>query len=154
MTKIALFTTLAMAASGVAYAQPNVRVDVRAGDPIVYQRDRDHYDRYEQSHWHQDFHGRWTPLGRGFSAQNERQFIAVNGTKLRKLRLEGVRGNPMVTKVVIEFADRSAQSVDINSSLGGGSGEVIDLNGGTRRVNRVIVYTDRQARGTYSVYGA
>jgi hypothetical protein len=34
------------------------------------------------------------------------------------------------------------------------TGEVIDLNGGVRRVNRIIVYTDGQARGAYSIYGA
>jgi hypothetical protein len=158
MTRIALLTALAMATSTVAAAQPPVRVEARveARDdaPIVYQRDRDHYDRYDDSHWSREIHSRWTPLGRGFNARTERQSIPLNGSRFHKLRLEGVRGQPLVTKVVIEFGNRSSQTVDLNSTLSGGAGEVIDLNGGTRRVNRIIVFTDPQARGTYAVYGS
>lgn len=157
MTRIALLTAFAMSASTAAYAQPPVRVDARVetrGDAIVYQRDRDHYDRYDDSHWSREIHGRWTPLGRGFNARTERQVIPMGGNRFRRLRLEGVRGQPLVTRVVVEFGDRTSQTVDLSSSLSGGAGEVIDLNGGTRRVNRVIVFTDPQARGTYAVYGS
>lgn len=152
MKTLALITALTVGGTTAALAQPAVRVEVR--EPIVYVRERDHYDRYQDSHIHRDFRGRWTPLARAYSAQSERQFIHVNNGALRKLRVEAVRGRPVIEKVVIEFADRTTQAVEINSTLDNGQGEVIDLNGGTRRVNRVIVYTNPRARGSYSVYGA
>jgi hypothetical protein len=168
MIRIALFTALAMAASTAVYAGPDrapdrdrdrdrdrdYRVDYDRDAPIVYQRDRDHYDRYDDSYWSREYRGRrWTPLARAFDTRSERQFIALRGDRYRKVRVEGVRGAPMITKVVIEFLDRSTQVVELNSTLPGGAGEVIDLNGGTRRINRIIVYTDPRTRGAYSVYG-
>ena len=116
---------------------------------------REHYDRYDHSHWRKDFRGRWEPLAQGFNARTERQYIKLNGNgKYRKLRIEGVRGEPVILKIAIEFADKTGQAVDYRESLPSGSGEVIDLNGGDRRINRIIVYTDPSSRGSYSVYGA
>jgi hypothetical protein len=158
MKRIALFTALAVGLpTAAALADP----------PQVYHRDRDrdrdhdrdayhrdHYDRYNRSHWANDFRGRWVLLARGFSAQTDRQFINVNNAKFRKLRIEAVRGEPMVTKIAIEFADQTTQAIDMDTRLSNGAGEVIDLNGDVRRVHRIIVYTDRNSRGSYSVYGA
>src|SRR5262249_26249545 len=147
MRGIALFTTLAMSIGTAAIADP-----VRAGDrddPQVRWRDRDHdndpngqwtrdrYDRYGDSHWSRDFHGRWMTLARAYSAQSQRQFIAVRGERLSKLRVEGVRGAPVIQKIAIEFRDGSSQAVDLDMRLPRGTGEVIDLNGGVRRVNRI-----------------
>ena len=155
---IVLFTALAMSA-GVAYAQPSGDARVQWRD-----RDRDHdrdggwtrdrYDRYSQSHWARDFRGRWMTLARGFSAQSNRQFIPVRGERLSKLRIEADRGAPVIAKIAIEFRDGSSQAVDLDMRLPRGTGEVIDLNGGVRRVQRIIVYSDPQSRGSYSVYGA
>jgi hypothetical protein len=151
MIRIPLLTALALVTSTVAAAQP-VRVE-RRDDTIIYRRDRDHYDRYDDSHWARDLRGRWTPLGREFNARNQRQAIVLSNDRFRRLRLEAVRGRPLITRVVIEFGNGSAQTIDLNSSLSTGAGEVIDLAGGTRGVRRIIVFTDPQARGTYAVYG-
>lgn len=161
MRGFALLTTLALTAGTAAYAQPvrdDERVQWRDPDRDVNRNDngwsRDRYDRYYDSHWARDFRGRWMPLARGYSAQSDRQFIMLRGTRLSKLRIEGVRGAPLIQKIAIEFGDGSSQAVDLDMTLPRGAGEVIDLNGRTRRVNRIIVYTDPRNRGSYSLYGA
>jgi hypothetical protein len=157
MKRIAILTAIAMAAPiAAAYAQPRgeVRIEVR-DRPDGWRHER--YDHYGRSHFNTDFRGRWTSLGGGFSASNHRQFIAVNGqSRFNKLRIEGVRGEPVIQKITIEFAGRQggSQSVDFNEALPNGAGEVIDLNGDDRRISRIIVYTDPRSRGSYSVYGS
>jgi hypothetical protein len=158
MRRIALLTALAIAAPVAAYAQP-VRVYERDRD---YYRDRhdrydsgfshDRYDRWDRSRWYNE-HGRWETIARAYSAQSDRQFIPVNGERFRRIRIEAVRGQPLVQKIVVEFMDRTSQAVDINERLARGQGEMIDLNGGERRINRIIVYTDPRFRGAYSIYG-
>jgi hypothetical protein len=60
----------------------------------------------------------------------------------------------MITQVKIEFENETLQTVDMNTTLPAGAGEVIDLNGDVRQIRRVIVYTAPQSRGSYTVYGA
>lgn len=164
MKRLALLTAIAMgvplAAAAPALADPAVRVIVRDDLPKTYQRDRDvnwnreRYDRWEGSRWQRD-RGRWEPLARGYDSRTERQFIKPgNNGRFRKLRIEGVRGEPVIMKIAIEFADKTGQVVEYRESLPAGTGEVIDLNGGDRRISRIIVYTDPRSRGSYSVYGA
>jgi hypothetical protein len=156
MRRIAILTAIAIAAPVAAvYAQPRgeVRVEVR-DRPDGWRHER--YDHYGRSRFNTDFRGRWVSLGRGFNASSQRQLISVNGqNRFSKIRIEGVRGEPMIQKVLIEFAGRRGgeQAVEFNESLPNGAGEVIDLNGDDRRINRIIVYTDPRSRGSYSVYG-
>jgi len=167
MRRIALLTALVVSAPLAAYAAPQVRVadrdDTRKDQD--HDRDRDHdrnanwnrerYDRYDRSHWAKDFHGRWVMLARANDARSERQFIHVDGAgRYRKLRIEGVRGEPVIAKIGIEFSDGTNQVVDYRESLPAGAGEVIDLNGGDRRISRIMVYTDPHSRGSYAVYGS
>jgi hypothetical protein len=152
MKRIAFFTAAVMAFSTAAIAQP--RVIARPGEVSV-QWNRERYNGYDHSHWRKDFKGRWTPLAQGYSARTERQFINVGGQgRFSKLRIEGVRGEPVILKIAIEFGDKTGQAVDYREALPAGTGEVIDLNGDTRKINRIIVYTDPHSRGSYSVYGA
>jgi hypothetical protein len=152
MKRIAFFTAAAMAFSTAAMAQP--RVVVRTPEVSV-QWNRERYQGYNDSHWHKDFKGRWSPLATGFNAHTERQFINVGGPRgFKKLRIEGTRGNPVIMKVLVEFADKTQQLMEYRDSFPAGTGEVIDLNGDTRHINRIVVYTDPNSRGSYSVYGA
>jgi hypothetical protein len=154
MKRIAFWTVLAMTASSVAMAAP-----ARVADRDVYQRDRevafshDHYGRYAQSHWAQDFHGRWTPIVARASARPDRTLIPVNG-RFRKLRVEGVRGEPTIARVTIEFGNGGSQSVELNASLPRGTGEVIDLNGDQRQIRRIIVEAAPGTRGQFAIWGA
>lgn len=162
MNRIAFVTALAVGLSTAAFtgstasAQSRVVVRGEVAVPTVnIQWNRDRYEGYENSRWKREYRGRWTPLATGYSARTERQFIKIGGQgRYKKLRIEGVRGEPVILKVAVEFSDRSTQAVEYNDSFPRGTGEVIDLNGDTRRIHRIIVYTDPRSRGSYSVYGA
>lgn len=98
----------------------------------------------------------WVTLAESYSADSERQFINLlgRGGEFRRLRIEGVRGEPMITRIAIEYMDRDMQVVDLNERLSRGEDEVIQLHGRGQRINRIIVYTDPvRGRGRYTVYG-
>jgi hypothetical protein len=125
-------------------------------DPPQTQSDRERtleherYDRWNDNHWSRDYHGRWRSFGQTFNARNDRQFINLNG-HYHMLRLQAVRGEPQIDRVVVQYSDGDTQTVELNSQLGNGAGEVIRLDPG-KRVNRVTVFTERNTRGLYSVY--
>jgi len=151
MKTIALLTAVTLGVPAAAtYAQP-ARVQVEVRDR-AWQHDR--YDSYDQSHWNREFRGRWVSLGNGYKAYNARQQIAVDpNNRYRKIRIEGTSGAPMVTRVMVEFGNGQRQVVDLNERLNGGAGSVIDLNGDTRHIRRIVVQTDGRSRGEYAVYG-
>src|SRR5689334_5798076 len=97
MRSIALATALLMAVPVAAYA-----------DQPQYDRDRamehERYDRWNDSHWSRDYHGRWRSFGQTFNARNDRQLINLNG-KFRVLRLQAVRGEPQIDRVVVQYVD-------------------------------------------------
>jgi hypothetical protein len=156
MKTIALSTLLAMAIPAAAYAQPPVSPDQR-----TYVRDREdgeafrreHYDRFANNHWATD-RGRWTTLARANSASGRREFWVGQGNRYHTFRLEGLRGNPMISKIAINFANGQTQVVQLNASLAGGAGEVIDLQGNDRKVLRIVVYAEPRSRGTYAIFGS
>ena len=159
MKTIAFLTALAAAAPVAAYADP----------PQTYQRDTDHdrdrdrdhdrdafrhehYDRFNGSHWATD-HEHWTRLVRGNAAAGRNQFSIGTMNRYRTFRLESLTGDPMIHRIAIEFANGGTQVVDINTALPAGAGEVIDLNGDNRRIQRIVVYADPHSRGAYAIYG-
>src|SRR5215468_1780400 len=139
MRSIAFSTALLVAIPAVAYADP---------PQTQYDRDRDHdgdrafeherYDRWNDSHWAHDYHGRWRTVGQTFSARNDRQFINLNG-RYHMLRLQAVRGEPAIDRVVVQYSDGDTQTVQLDSRLSYGAGEVIQLDP-SRRIHRVTVY--------------
>src|SRR5678816_3887097 len=138
MKTFALSAALLMAVPVAAYAQPP-----QPPQP-TYDRDRDRtfeherYDRWNDSHWSRDYHGRWRSYGQTFNARNDRQFINLNG-RYHMLRLQAVRGEPQIDRVVVQYSDGDTQTVQIDSRLMDGAGEVIRLDPG-RRITRVTVY--------------
>lgn len=145
MKTFALSAALLMAVPVAAYA-----------DPPQTQSDRDRafeherYDRWNDSHWSRDFHGRWRSFGQTFSARRDRQLINLNG-HYHMLRLQAVRGEPNIERVVVQYSDGDTQTVELNSRLGDGAGEVIRLDD-SRRITRVTVYAEHNTRGLYAVY--
>jgi hypothetical protein len=147
MRTIALSAALLMAVPVAAYADP----------PHQTQNDRDRafeherYDRWNDSHWSRDFHGRWRSFGATFNARNDRQFVNLGGGRYHMLRLEAVRGEPKIDRVVVTYSDGDTQTVQLDSPLMQGAGEVIRLDPG-RRIRQVIVFTEPTTRGLYSVH--
>jgi hypothetical protein len=167
MRAMAILTALAMAASTAAYADPPRTYD-RDRDHYDWDRDydrdrdryyegnltRDHYDRYDRSHWYREHHGRWAPITRGNARTGRTDFFLPTRQRYRKIRIEAIRGEPVIAKVGIEFANGGTQVVYVNAALPVGAGEVIDLTNDTRTVTRVIIDANPQSRGQFAVYGA
>ena len=159
MKGTAILTALALTASAAApaLAQPDNRqrtYERDRADDRTYSRDR--YERWDRSRWSRDFRGRWVPLATRYSARTDRQFIRLLGEtgRFRKLRIEGVRGAPVIHRIAIEYVgDPTTQVVDLNTQLRRGQGEVIVLNGRSR-INRIVVYSEPRFGGQYSVFGS
>ena len=95
---------------------------------------------------------RWVTLANNYSAQSNRQFIHVDNGDFRRIRVEAVRGTPVIKQVAVEFNDvPNTQVIQMDARLTPGQGQTISLNG--RDVKRVIVYTDPSYGGAYSVFG-
>lgn len=110
-------------------------------------------DRYTEHTEHDRFHHGWAPLADRYSTQSERQFIDPGPRPLHRLRLEANDGRPVIDQIAIQYADGTTQV--IRRPLGRATRvRDIDLNGGARHVNRVIVYANPRSQGTYSVFGA
>jgi hypothetical protein len=158
MRSIALSTALLVAVPVAAYADPPPPQSDRGHD-----RDRDHdrdhdrasmherYARWNDTHWSRDYHGRWRSFGQTFNARADRQLVSLGGGRFHMLRLQAVRGEPEIARVVIQYNDGDTQTVELNSRLGDGAGEVIQLDA-NRGIRRVTVFTEPRTRGLYAVY--
>jgi hypothetical protein len=151
MRSIALSTALLVAIPMAAYADPpQAQSDHdrdQSGDRAF---EHERYDRWNDSHWSHDYHGRWRNSGQTYNARNDRQFINLNG-RYHMLRLQAVRGEPAIDRVTIMFNDGTSQTVQLDARLENGAGEVVRIDP-DRRVRRVIVFTEPNTRGLYSVY--
>ncbi|HEX4418948.1 MAG TPA: hypothetical protein VH165_13645 [Kofleriaceae bacterium] len=150
MSRFALSTVLATALAMVPMAaSAQVRVEGRA--QITYNRDRDHYDRFDNNRWG---NAHWVTIANGTGADGRREFQIGGNRPFRKIRIEAVRGAPAIEKLAIIYADNNTtQLVAMNSTLAPGGGDVIDLNGNERKIGRVVVYPTAHSRGAYSIYG-
>ncbi len=128
--------------------------------PVERHPDRDtsyddgFYDRYGR--WRdRSVRRRWTPIVQAYPATSERQVIDLRGRGRRYSRLlvEGVRGEPVIERITVQFRNGPAQVFDLNRQLRRGADHVIQL-GGRRRIERIAVYTNPYYRGAYSIYGA
>lgn len=75
-----------------------------------------------------------------------------NHQRLHKLRIKAVRGAPVIHRVTIDYLNRDAQVVTVNSRIVRGTGEVIRIDPNSR-IQRIIVYTEPRYGGAYSVFG-
>jgi hypothetical protein len=167
MKRIALLATLAMLIPAAVSAQPSGAgydrpVSQPPASPSTYSPGGNEtswtpesYDDYGRSRWARDRGFRWVPLAQGYNAAIPRQFINIGGPgRFRTLRVEGVRGNPMIERLSIQFSDGTRGTVVFRSSLRQRAGQVINLPAGRRRIDQIIVYSNPRWRGSYSVYGA
>ncbi len=169
--RLVMFSTLVLAAStAVAQAPPRVdprpvpvhpnddRVhrdrDVAPYDDDFERYDRDMVDRDRYERWDRRTRGRWMPLMKYGDARDGRHLIDVGGRvgRIDKLRVEAVRGAPVIRRIAIEYRNGEREVLRLDTHLRRGQGQVIDL-GRDRRVDRIVVITDRRAPGIYSVFG-
>jgi hypothetical protein len=109
---------------------------------------------YVVSPGHERVSTRWVMLADHYSAETNAQQIMLRGRgEFRQLRIEGERGAPVIKQVTIDYENMSPQIVHVNAQLAQGQGQTIRLNGNGAEVKRVIVYTEPQYGGMYSVFG-
>jgi hypothetical protein len=116
---------------------------------------------YHVEHDREHFRGGWEPLAERYEANSQRQDIVLgpNSRPFHRIRIEGVEGRPKIDRVVIEFGSgpkeyRTRQVVNLYRPLDGGNrARDIEVNGGERQINRIIVYADPRFGGEYSVFG-
>jgi hypothetical protein len=168
MKSILLITALAIGSSSVAEAQrgpydrpyPTDRRDPTPysqrydydGDDYYFERDRAPYERFDRTRWHRDYRSRWVTLANGFSASTNRQNIPIRGQMYDRLRIEAVRGTPMINQVAVIYVSGATQVIKMGVRLPRGAGEVLRLN--NEPIQRIVVYTDPRFGGAYGLHAA
>jgi hypothetical protein len=140
MRRLALLTTLALAGGTLTAAADN------------QWRDRDHRRDYGYREGRRD--RGWVQLAPVHRANTETNQIMLNGRhqRMRKLRIQAVRGAPVIYKVTIDYMDRAPQVISLQSRVVRGSSEVIRIDPNAR-IQRILVYSEPRYGGAYTVLG-
>ena len=81
-----------------------------------------------------------------------RQMIRVNSSAAySKLKLEASLGTTFIDKVLITFGNGQTQTVDLDKRLSAHDPLVIDLDGMTRKITKVVVVGRSSWRGSINV---
>lgn len=92
-------------------------------------------------------------LGVRDAAVPDHQYITVGaGRRFRSLVIEGNACATEISRVAIKFMDGSVQVVNANDRLRDGERLRIDLDGGAREINQLVIYTPNGATGSYAVF--
>jgi hypothetical protein len=92
-------------------------------------------------------------------AGNGRTFIGVGSQagRFQTLRINAAEGRTFIKQVYVQFTNGQEQVVrDLDRNLAGGQSLAIDLDGGRRAINRIVVYGNaatswRRSGGTFTV---
>jgi len=101
---------------------------------------------------------RWTLLDTSKPSRFGRQVIDVNSKRAyTKLKLEAQRGVASIDKVMVTFGNGRTQTIEVDKRLGGfgaSSFTVLDLNGGSRQITKIVILSKSGARASYSISAA
>jgi hypothetical protein len=156
----AIVATLVLGASGAAIADPGPSVtlhgEARWGEPQQrepsqhepYQRDRDTYRRP----WRNNT---WVSLSAPMQLERRATMIDVNQRRsFSQLRLQTTNGMSKIDRVIVKFDDGERQVIDVNQRLSTRNPMInLDLEGRSRRVDRIIVIGDSRRGGSIQVFG-
>lgn len=133
--------------------QVDRRDDYRDYDGADYfERERAPYQRFERTRWHREFQSRWVTLANGYAANTTRQNLPLRGQTFDRLRIEGVRGAPVITQVQVIYTNGTIHKIDLGARFPVGTGEVLRLNASP--IQRIVINTDPRAGSAYSLHGA
>jgi hypothetical protein len=95
----------------------------------------------------------WKTLEASGSLTRGRDAIDVSATaRFSKLKLEAARGSLYINKIVITFGNGQKQTVKVGKTLTARSGAtLIDVDGRTRNIDKVMVMGRGGYRATYSL---
>jgi hypothetical protein len=141
MRKLALLASLALAGGTLtASAEPQWRDRDHRRDGYGYRDNRDN---------------RWRPIAQTQYARSDSQQILLYGNhpRYRALRIQAVRGAPVIQAITIQYINRPAQYIKLHQRIVPGNDEIIRLDS-PAKIQRVIVYTEGRYGGAYTVLGA
>ena len=95
--------------------------------------------------------GEWVELASPTPVSHGREFITVDG-RFAQLRIDAAKGRPIIKSVRIVYANGKDRVVRIGRTLSGKQRTaVVELSGA--RIEHIVVQTDTQSRGSYTVTG-
>lgn len=107
-------------------------------------------DRADDRDFGRDYNDNWAGYSRfdlladnlNFGAGEYRKDIMPSAAeRFSKLRIEADRGSTYLMKVVVEFADGTAQQqINLDRTLRAGAALELDLTGSTHTISRILVY--------------
>jgi hypothetical protein len=96
----------------------------------------------------------WVVLSGVTATANTAQDIPVGaGEAFSQLLVKAIAGEPEIEQMEIYFANDESRLIKLDHKLVAGDGQVIELRE-KRAIKRIIVYTDPDSQGTYTIYGA
>ncbi len=135
MKTLAILAGLAVASP--LYAQPRPDYD-RKTDEAIRDRDRG-----------------WVDLTANVEITGHRQMLPVSQVgKLSRLRIAASAGRPYIDKIEVHYRSGQVESYAVHRTLHR-PGDSVDvaLRYGGREIERIVVYTPDQHRGSYSILG-
>ncbi|MFN0247005.1 MAG: hypothetical protein ACKV2T_08855 [Kofleriaceae bacterium] len=148
----AIIATLVLA-SGVALADPGPSVTFRGesrwGDPEEVQT----HERDRRPQWR---NRTWVALTSPLQLDRRRTMIDVNERRpFHQLRLQlATHGMTHIDRVVVRFKNGERQVIDVDQRLSTRNPMIsMDLDGGHRRIDRIIVIGDSRRGGAIQVFG-
>lgn len=155
-------SSLALADHDFNSVQSRRRVETtwRNRQPAVYQPQ--YQQQYQQQYRYQEpayrTYSTWQPLtsierlGRRFGSGGDMFDLRTQG-RFAQLRLQNQTGRTHVRQIDIVFADGSRQCVQLNRVLEGNHAMInIQLDGGTRRIDQILVDGRSSRDGRYQLY--
>jgi len=96
----------------------------------------------------------WIELASPTPASHGREYIEVDGdgVPLVRLRITGHRGRTTVHTVRVDFKDGTSRTVRLDKVVSKDKPAYVDLRG-AKRVERLVVATERAAKAEYTVHG-
>jgi hypothetical protein len=143
-----LVTSLVLGISSVAAAAPGAPAFHQ--NPVAAARFSPPIARPMPTHW--------MLLDTAKASRFGRTVVDVN-TKARfsKLKLESVRGVASIDKVVVTYGNGRTQTIEVDKRLGGYGAQsfaIVDLNGASRQITKIVILAKSGARASYSISAA
>ena len=99
--------------------------------------------------------GDWVELADPTPAKHGTEFVVVGAQQgsFSQLRINAAKGATTVRSVRVMFSDGTEKTMKLGKTVKGNKFAVVDL-GAEKPIWQVVVTTDRQGSGEYSVYGS
>src|SRR5947207_2753224 len=142
-----VFAIVLVGASSIAAAQPQPKEDTG----------RISYNEKKQRSQGPPRDGDWVQLATPTPANHGTEFVVVGkeAGEFGRLRISPSDGKVIVRRVKIYFDDGKQKIVDVDKVIDAGRKNValIDLDA-PKAIDRIVVTTEPQTRGSYAIYGA